>query len=91
MKSYEDGDRLKISRIKFFRCMENETYNLDEHYVVAEKSKGIKAYFDSRKLGFFDDKKILRMLKGVGFRKTALINDASVGVFEKRNRYVAVK
>lgn len=76
---------MKIARVGYSGLKGNISI-LNEHYLVAEKDKGVRHFKDRQELGLFDTDKFLSILDESGFKSKVLRN--ALGI---RNRYVAVK
>ncbi len=90
MKNYE-SDELKISRVGYSTVRRNggdaAISVLEEHYLIAEKGKGVSYYVDTSELAMFDADRFAESLKNVGFSSATILENALMN----RNRYIAVK
>jgi ubiquinone/menaquinone biosynthesis C-methylase UbiE len=84
MRAY-DYAGLKIARIGYSSIHGNMSV-LDEHYVIAEKNKGVTDVADKSELRLTERKEFIRLLKDVGF-SPILLKGAIMG----RDRYVGIK
>jgi ubiquinone/menaquinone biosynthesis C-methylase UbiE len=58
----------------------------NEHYLLAEKDKGIRHFFDSYKFGLFERIEIVKILKACHFNRIVIKR-----IYGNHDRYIAVK
>jgi ubiquinone/menaquinone biosynthesis C-methylase UbiE len=87
MRVYDYKD-LKIARVGYSSKRGNMSV-LDEHYIIAEKNKGVTYVADKSELRLTERKEFLQLLKAVGF-KPILLKEAAI-VAAERDRYVGMK
>ena len=84
LRSY-DGDTVKISRVGY-SAIKGEMSILDEHYLIAEKNKGVMYIQDKSELRLTEREEFLQLLEEAGF-KPILLKKAIMG----RDRYIGIK
>lgn len=84
IQEYKSND-LKIARVGY-SSIHREFSVLDEHYLIAEKDKGITYIRDKSELRLTERSEFLGLLREVGF-KPFLLKSAIMG----RDRYVGIK
>lgn len=80
-----NGDGLKIVRVGY-SAIKGTLSILDEHYLIAEKNRGITYIPDKSELRLTDRPEFLKLLKEAGFQPI-LLKSAIMG----RDRYIGVK
>ena len=80
-----DGDAVKIARVGY-SAIKGELSILDEHYLIAEKNKGVMYVPDKSELRLTERKEFLQLLKEAGFQPI-LLKEAIMG----RDRYLGIK
>lgn len=64
LQSY-DGKSLKIARVSFARA-KGALSELDEHYLIGVKGKGVKRFRDRHRLRFFEPEPAVKALRNAG-------------------------
>lgn len=80
----EDGN-LKIARVGYPGHRTDFT-ELEEHYLIAERNKGVMYYVSKEELLIFDRRKTLKLMEEIGFESN-IIPDAIGG----RDRYIGIR
>ncbi len=87
-----DGKDVKIARLSVSEAKNNVSI-IDMYYLIAERNKRVKYFISREKLGMFEIKKTLRMMRSAGFDAKFLSRvsfDSKVPVSE-RGLFVGVK
>lgn len=80
-----NGNDIKIARVGY-SAIKGDLSILDEHYLIAEKDKGVMYIPDKSELRLTEREEFLRLMKDAGF-KPILLKEAIMG----RDRYIGIK
>jgi ubiquinone/menaquinone biosynthesis C-methylase UbiE len=86
INTHED-DKIKIARVSYSDIGERNLSIQNMNYLVGENGKGVKYFSEIHKLGLFETKKTLEIMKDAGFRAIYLKD----GLKLKRGLYVCIK
>jgi ubiquinone/menaquinone biosynthesis C-methylase UbiE len=81
-----DGKDIKIARLNVSELKGNLSV-MDMHYLIAERSKGVKHFVDRHELGLFEVDETLKIMKAAGLQSKFLKH----GLMRERGMFVGVK